>query len=694
MTIQRTTLAIAITLAILFVSMIGLDLFRVIQQRADTEEMTDASAAGSIMNRATIELSLERSVMQVTLNLPTPIARQFRDLLDQQRTLSDAGFDAVQDAVADAASLRRAAEFDRRLVSLREEIAGIRAEADRWLAVPRDQRPDAAVAALPTRMKAAIGSFAQLPFKLRGEDVDVPSLVQTLEEVQRRAWEVREYGGQERTLLAIAAATGEPFSELAIQEMAGLHARAEAAMSSLRILADYAGLPRAVGEQIARIDRDYFGTYRALRQRMFDAAAAGRPYPVTFGTFFDESTAALDTAVALSHLAGDVNLDILSGYLTEQTRLTLLYAAVLLIAVGICGFQIWYGQVRVSHRLGRLSALMRRVADGDIDAPVDQFRTRDEIGDMGATLEMFRQAAVDKRALEERQKAEAEQAMQEREATVRRLAERIEAETRTAIDAVAERSRTLTQSAADILDRLEKVETNASAVADVADRTRQSSDQAVGSSERLSAAFGEIDRRLGDSTALIGDASDTVAEAGTAVTEMTAAADTVGEVVRLIATIAEQTNLLALNATIEAARAGEAGRGFAVVAGEVKNLANQTRSSTEQIAGQIDAMRGATSRTVDLVTQVGQRMQAIAIQSDEIAATVGQQAAGTKDIAAILTDNQAQAVDAARRVDDVASASREVRSLAEGLKSLSNDLDTQVSLIRATIGNLTQARAA
>jgi methyl-accepting chemotaxis protein len=235
----------------------------------------------------------------------------------------------------------------------------------------------------------------------------------------------------------------------------------------------------------------------------------------------------------------------------------------------------------------------------------------------------------------------------------------------------------------------EETSTQAAVVSTSAEEVSAIVSTMAASAEEMSASIGEISRSASHATRIVETGVVASAAANTTITRLGASSDQIQSVVQLITAIAQQTNLLALNATIEAARAGDAGKGFAVVAGEVKDLAQQTATATQDIARQVEEIRTGSDEAVQAIGRIGEVVAEINHTQLTIASAIEEQTATTSEMSRNVGDTAVGAGEIAATINGVArtaqrtsEAARTTRGTADTLSRASADLENLVASFR------------
>jgi methyl-accepting chemotaxis protein len=306
------------------------------------------------------------------------------------------------------------------------------------------------------------------------------------------------------------------------------------------------------------------------------------------------------------------------------------------------------------------------------------------MSDMVQSLHVLRDGELERRKLLERERAE-QPAQRKRERSIGEIIENFRVSVTSIVTTLARHASAMQKTASGLSAIAGEAAAQARAVSLATETTSNNVRTVADATEELGVSIHEINEQATKTRGVVRQAGEIARSATELGGHLSAGANRIGDVVKLIRDVAEQTNLLALNATIEAARAGQAGRGFAVVANEIKQLASQTAKATEDITVQIATIQSSTSSAVEVIQSINAVTDDIARFTTAVASSVEQQshsaqmithnvqgaALGVKELAGSMT----QVTDAIGEADRFAA---EVLDVARMLSAQTSTIDRAV----------------
>ena len=372
--------------------------------------------------------------------------------------------------------------------------------------------------------------------------------------------------------------------------------------------------------------------------------------------------------------------------LRSTERLLLAIGAMIAIAAA------YFTARAITNPINAMTKTMAKLAEGDTSVEIPGTDRGDEIGDMAAAVQVFKDNAMETDRLRQEQAEHERRLAEEKRHAQLKLADELEGGVKTVVESIASAATEMQAAAQQMSHTADETSQHSSAVAAATEQASANVQTVATASEELSSSIAEISRQVTDARKVTQQAEATTQETNDTVRKLAEMAQKIGEIVHMISDIAAQTKLLALNATIEAARAGDAGRGFAVVANEVKSLANQTAKATEDISIQIGGMQSATDETVASIEQIRNVIGRLGETATTIAAAVEEQSASTQEISRNVHEAAGGAREVSQNIADVQRASSEtgqaagaVLDSAGGLSQRSEELNAKVDQFLAKI---------
>lgn len=360
---------------------------------------------------------------------------------------------------------------------------------------------------------------------------------------------------------------------------------------------------------------------------------------------------------------------------TDDLQRIQLLSVIFTLALGVIGVILsliisYRTTGSLTGRIGLIKERLERIADGDFSEAPLNIETRDELGDLGRSLNVTQDFLI----------------MLSK--NIQNISQTMDGSSNE-LYATGEEVQQGTQQIAATMEELASgTELQANSASNLANEMHsfaETTEETLRYGEEITVSSNEIVTKAQTGNTLMSQSSKQMStinrDVAQAVSQMMQLNQQTGEISKLvdiIQRIATQTNLLALNASIEAARAGEQGRGFAVVADEVRELAEGVAKSVTEITSYVESIQENTNLVSKSLEDVRTDVD---LETDHINATYKTLAEITVSIEQLQSQNQQMA----ENLNNISERSSEMNTLIDDIASISQESAAGVEETTASV---------
>jgi methyl-accepting chemotaxis protein len=265
-----------------------------------------------------------------------------------------------------------------------------RQQADAAIKLPRDQRNEnlrkTFIQTLTNSVNAALKVwFAALHSAARND-----SQLARLATIKEIGWRMRDYSGQERSIVASAIASGTAIPADQLPVIAAHRTRVSLLWAQLENLTTDADTYPAIKEAMQASREKYFKEFLSLSDSLRKVSDAGDKYPLTPAQWVEKTNPQIGALLEVMYAAGKASENTNNTILDRSFRELLIEFALIAAGLAIALLSFWLVITRVTGPLVSLVACLGELIKGNANIEVPGTDRADEIGEMAKAILMFR----------------------------------------------------------------------------------------------------------------------------------------------------------------------------------------------------------------------------------------------------------------------------------------------------------------